>query len=92
MPTPAVFVFIQQGCAACHDYMPKFERARSRHPSVTVGVYDLATNDARVQHFAEVLGVRATPTTVVQTSGGAHHKHVGSLPMAQIEQVLASAR
>jgi hypothetical protein len=92
MPTPAVFVFIQQGCGACHDYMPKFERARFRHPNVTVGVYDLASNDARIQHFAETLGVRATPTTIVQTSGGTHHRHVGSLPMAQIEQLLGQAK
>jgi thioredoxin-like negative regulator of GroEL len=90
--TPAVFVFIQKGCAACHDYMPKLERARARHLDVTVGVYDLAANDARVQHFAEALGVRATPTTVVQTSNGTHHRHVGSLPVAQIDQLLRSAR
>ena len=85
-------MFVQQGCGACHDYMPKFERAQQRHPGVTVGVYDISLNDPRVQHFAEVMGVRATPTTIVQTSNGAHKRYVGSLPAAQIHEVLASAR
>ena len=92
MATPAIFVFIQAGCSACHDYMPKLERVRSRHPHVTVGIYDLAVDDKHVQRFAEALNVRATPTTVVQTSGGAHHRHVGSLPVAQIEAAFTSAR
>ncbi|HEV3059757.1 MAG TPA: thioredoxin family protein [Vicinamibacterales bacterium] len=91
MAPPAIFVFIQAGCSACHDYMPKFERVRSRYPRTVVGVYDLAKPDRYVQRFAEVLNVRATPTTVVQTSGGAQRHHEGSLPVAQIEQLFRSA-
>lgn len=92
MATPAVFVFIQAGCPACHDFMPKFERTRTRHPQVTVGVYDISLPDPQVQHFAEALGVRATPTTIVQTSNGAHKRYVGSLPVAQIDEALRAAR
>lgn len=92
MPRPAVFVFIQQGCPACHDYVPKFDRAAAERPDVVVGRYDLATGGPQVNAFAEKLGVKATPTTVVMTSNGALHKHVGSLPVAQIKALLASAR
>ena len=94
MATPAVFVFIQEGCSACHDYMPKFEHASEpfRARNLPIGVYDLASSDAQIQHFAQALGVRATPTTVVQTSAGTHRSYVGSLPVAQIREVLASAR
>lgn len=92
MSTPAIFVFIQAGCGACHDYMPRFERVKARYPNVVVGVYDIAQNNAKVQHFAEALGVRATPTTVVQTAAGAHRRYVGSLPVDQIGQLFASVR
>jgi thiol-disulfide isomerase/thioredoxin len=92
MPSPAVFVFIQAGCGACEDYKPKFERVAAEHGDVVVGRYDLATQDARVQEFAEKLNVKATPTTVVMTSNGAFHRHVGSLPVAQIKHIFAAAK
>ena len=96
MATPAVFVFIAEGCGACHDYMPKFERyaaaAKAAGAPFPIGVYDLAQENPRVQEFAEKLGVRATPTTIVVTSDGKLHRHVGSLPVAQIKSVLSSVR
>ena len=94
MPTPAVFVFIQAGCGACMDYEPKFARVAAEHPpgAPVVGIYDLADNNARVQEFSEKLGIRATPTTVVMTSSGAFHRHVGSLPVAQIRDIFAKAK
>ena len=94
MPTPAVFVFIQEGCGACHDYMPKFERVAAEFPKdqPPVGRYDLASPDPRVQHFAEKLGIKATPTTVVMTSQGTFQRHVGSLPVAQIRALMAAAK
>jgi thiol-disulfide isomerase/thioredoxin len=88
---PAVFVFIQEGCPACHDYMPKFDRAAAERPDVVVGRYDLAAPDPRVAEFAEKLGVKATPTTVVMTSRGTFQRHVGSLPVAQIKALLDAA-
>lgn len=91
MPQPAVFVFVAEGCAACHDYWPKFEREAAGAP-FPVGVYDLANENPQVQSFAEKLGVRATPTTVVMTSDGKLKKLEGSLPVAQIRTVLAGVR
>lgn len=89
-----VFVFIQEGCGACHDYMPKFERIAAEYPKnePPIGRYDLATDDARVQEFAAKLGVKATPTTVVMTSHGTFQRHVGSLPVAQIRQLFEAAK
>lgn len=92
MSVPAVFVFIQEGCGACHDYMPKFERVAADYGNTTIGRYDLATDDARVQEFAAKLGVKATPTTVVMTSHGTFQRHVGSLPVAQIRQLFEAAK
>lgn len=91
MSSPAVFVFIQEGCPACTDYEPKFERIAAEHRGVVVGRYDLAMPDPRVQEFAEKLGVKATPTTVVMTSHGTFQRHVGSLPVAQIRALFAAA-
>lgn len=89
-----VFVFIQEGCGACHDYMPRFDRVAAEYPEdePPVGRYDLATDDAHIQEFAAKLGISSTPTTVVLTSRGTFQRHVGSLPVAQIRQLFAAAK
>ncbi len=86
---PAVFVFVQEGCFACRDYLPRFRRL-SRGVPFPVGIYDIAQSDERVQEFARKMSVRATPTTVVLDSRGHLHRHVGALPEAQIIEVLHS--
>ena len=92
MAMPAVFVFIQEGCGACHEYMPTFQHVvaplRGRLP---IGVYDIAKPDRRVQRFAESLGVRVTPTTVVMTSSGALRRHEGALSVTALRAALAAA-
>lgn len=85
---PAVFVFIQEGCFACHEYLPRFRRL-TRNVPFPVGVYDITQSNERVQEFARKMGVRATPTTVV-LSQGRIHRHIGALPEAQIIQLLKS--
>ena len=94
MATPGVFVFIQEGCGACHDYMPRFDHIAAEYPKdePPVGRYDLAVEDPRVTAFAEAFGIKQTPTTVVMTSHGTFQRHVGSLPVAQIRALFAAAR
>lgn len=92
MAHPAAFVFIQEGCGACHDYMPRFYRATRRFPmnAFPIGVYDLA-RDRHGTHFAETLGVKVTPTTIVQDSRGRLHKKEGALAQSEIDQLLRLA-
>ncbi len=92
MPRPAAFVFIQEGCGACHEYMPRFYRAVQRFPryAFPVGVYDLA-HDRHGNHIASGLGVKVTPTTVVMDSHGRLHKKEGALAQSEIDQLLRLA-
>ncbi len=91
MPAPAIFVFIQEGCPACHEFMPRFEFARRGSPGTTVGVYDLAKDPAAAE-FARKLGIRATPTAVVMTSGGRLHRHVGAVSPTECTRMFMEAR
>ncbi len=92
MPSPAVFLFIQEGCGACHEFRPTFEHvAGPLRATMPVGVYDISKPDRRVQRFAESLGVRVTPTTVVMTSGGVLKRHEGALGVTALRQALQAA-
>jgi hypothetical protein len=84
-----VFVFGQAGCPACSEYIPRFKRIaaafRDRFP---IGIYDLLRDGPKANEFATRLGIRATPTTVVMTSRGSLHKHVGALAESAIRELL----
>lgn len=87
---PAAFVFIQGGCPACHDFMPKFKQASRGFP-YKVGVYDIGKGGHGAE-FANRMRIRATPTTVVLDSGGHLHRREGTMPVADISALLGRAR
>lgn len=89
--TPAVFVFHQQGCPACADYLPRFQQLAAGAP-YPIGFYDLASNDRGNDLINKLApNVRGVPTTVVMTRSGKLKAHVGALGNAQIQRVLQSA-
>jgi thiol-disulfide isomerase/thioredoxin len=90
MARPAVFVFIQEGCGACHDFMPRFYRATARFRGLPIGIYDLA-HDPKGNRLASAMRVRSTPTTVVMDSHGRFHKGEGAIDQRSVEQLLAKA-
>ncbi len=92
MPTPAVFVFIQEGCGACHEYMPTFNYvAGPLRGRIPIGVYDIAKPDRRHQRLAQSLGVNVTPTTVIMNSNGTLKKYEGALGVTALRAALAAA-
>lgn len=87
---PAAFVFIQDGCPACHDFMPKLQSAAQGFPHA-LGVYDVSRG-GRETAFGDQMRVRATPTTIVMDSGGRFHRAEGTMGVGQIRTLLGRAR
>jgi thioredoxin-like negative regulator of GroEL len=91
MSPPAVFVFLQDGCPACHEFGPRITRLAHpfRAQGFPVGFYDMA-KDTRAAELGQRLGVNATPTTIVMRNGQLH-KHVGALADTMIAKLLKFA-
>lgn len=79
------------GCGACEDYVPRFQQlAGPYRRDMAIGVYDLAKG-GRDAMFADKLGVRATPTTVVMNRHGRFRRVVGSIADSAIRALLNNA-
>jgi thiol-disulfide isomerase/thioredoxin len=89
-PHPAAFVFIQDGCPACHDFMPKLQQAADGFPH-PLGVYDVSKGGHETE-FGNRLRVRATPTTIVMDSAGRMHRFEGTTGVREIRALLGRAR
>ena len=85
----AVFVFVAHGCGACHEYLPRFRRL-AQAAGAPGRVYDIA-KDQHGAAFADKLGVKATPTTVVMRDGKIK-SIVGGVSNAEISKLLAEVR
>jgi thioredoxin-like negative regulator of GroEL len=90
MNFPSAVVFVQQGCPACHEFLPRFARASIpfRARGGKVHVVDInASKQAAAQ--ADKFKVRATPTTVVFSPQG-FRKIEGAAAEADVARLLAS--
>lgn len=85
----AIFVFVMDGCGACEQYLPRFQRLASA-AGAPGRVYDIA-KDQHGAAFADKLGVKATPTTVVMRDGRIK-SHVGAISNAEISKLLMEVR
>ena len=87
---PGVFVFIAEGCPACHEYLPRFKQvaAPARARGLPIGIYDVA-RDRKAAQFAQRLKIDATPTTIVLTRDGKLRKYIGGISAAEITRALA---
>lgn len=84
-----IAVFIMQGCGACHDYLPRFTQIARGYPSLQARVFDVST--AQGNDVANRLGVRATPTTIVDYQDGRMLRRVGALDNADITRLFERA-
>lgn len=87
MRFPAVAVFVQPGCGACEEFVPRFSRIAAPLPAQGVGVHvvDISKFPTTAQQFK----VNATPTTVVLTnSSGGGRRLVGAADDAEIVRFL----
>lgn len=87
---PTVTVFVAKHCGACHDYMPKF-KAVAGHFRRFVNVQVVETSSPRGAAYANRMGIRGTPTTIVQTARGTSIRRVGALRTPDIARLFESA-
>jgi thioredoxin len=72
-------------CGPCRVFAPVFAAAAAARPEHTWCTLD---TDAEPQ-LAAVLDVRAQPTVVVLRDGAVVYKHVGAIPAAKFDELIA---
>lgn len=89
MQGPAVIVFVQKHCPACHEFMPRFKRLVEPYRGCGVKIYapDVA-EDRGAQKLADKYKIEATPTMVVISAAGRATKIAGAVNDAAIEKAL----
>lgn len=82
-----VVVFTMQGCPACAEYKPRFQRiARPYATTVPILMADVA--DPRFASLADRLGVAEVPATFLLRKPYGIIRAVGSVPDAQIQWIM----
>lgn len=89
-----VILFTMDGCPACADYAPKFDRIAAAYEASGVPVYRYDADDERpdVQHLVKRLNVQATPTTFVLRRGPGEIRQEGDLEEYEIRELFEVAR
>lgn len=91
MTSPAVLVFVMQGCGACSEYMPRFSRVVRPFHQRGLPVHIIDVNaDKRSVAFADRLKIKSTPTTLVMGRRGAVRRE-GAIPDSEIKKILEQA-
>ena len=88
---PAVIVFIQQGCGACDEFMPRFKRIATPYKKCGIKLFvpDLGNlRDKKAQAAALQYNIEATPTMVVISASGRVKKIEGSVDDGEIIKAL----
>jgi thiol-disulfide isomerase/thioredoxin len=88
---PAVIVFIQKMCGACHEFMPRFQRIAEPYKQCGVALYapDVGNEkDKKAQAAAEFYKIEATPTMVVISARGRVKKIEGAVEDEEIVKAL----
>jgi thioredoxin 1 len=80
--------FWAQWCGPCKAFAPVFERASETHQDITFGKID---TDAQ-QELAGAFEITAIPTLMLFRDGVPLFRQSGTLPPAQMEQLVAQAR
>jgi thiol-disulfide isomerase/thioredoxin len=87
---PVVTVFIQNGCGACHAFMPVFHAVVDPfRTEMDVHVVNISTHAG--QALANRWGIQATPTTLVQTRRNTEVRRVGAIEPRALQALLAGA-
>lgn len=81
------------GCGACGEFWPRFQRAAEpyRQAGVPVLVFDAATQDPEISALADRWGVEVTPTVIVARRGPGMLKEEGNVDDGRIKQLLDAA-
>lgn len=74
-------------CAPCRAFGPIFEQVSAAHPEMTFG----KVNTDEEQELAQAFQVRSIPTLMVLRDQVALYAQAGSLPAAQLEELIREA-
>jgi thioredoxin-related protein len=87
IPGPAVVVFVQEGCSACEEFLPRFKQRVEGYRRCGVKVYapDVA-RDAAAEKAAQGYGIRATPTMLIISPKGRVWKFEGALADEEMDK------
>jgi thioredoxin-like negative regulator of GroEL len=85
-----VVVFTIQGCEACADYKPRFERVAGAYGGC-VPIVMADANDPRFAQLADRLSVQEVPATFVLRKPRGVIRVVGSVPDSQINWLMGVA-
>lgn len=89
-----VVVFVQEGCPACDDFKPRFDRLAERYvrAGLPIFVYNAASDDTALSSWMDQLKVEGTPTLLVLKRGPSRPLRIdGAVPDDEIETALRSA-
>ena len=88
-----VALFVQEGCPACEEYLPRFERVadRYRRAGMPIIVYDATSTDDELVAFMDRYQIEATPTLLVLRRGPGSRRLDGALTNAETDAVLLDA-
>ena len=89
---PAVIVFIQEGCPACHEFVPRFQRIAEPYKRCGVALFapDISNpKDQKAQDAANFYKIEATPTMVVVSARGRVKKYEGAVEDEEIVKALS---
>ena len=88
---PAVIVFIQAQCGACHEFMPRFKRVAEPYKRCGIRLYapDIGNpKDKKAMAAADHYKIEATPTMLVISKAGRVKKIEGAVDDADIVKAL----
>lgn len=88
-----VVVFYQDGCPACHEYVPRFKRIAVKYRGhLNIQVVNLNRAVKRVQDAAIVFKITSIPTTLVLDANDQElQRKIGAISDAQIAKLLENA-
>ena len=91
MSTKTVAVFYQDGCPACHEYLPRFRRVAVKYrPFVAIKGANMAKPESHAA--ADQYKIKAAPTTLIlDAAGRVLRREEGALDEATIEAIFVEA-
>ena len=88
---PAVIVFIQGQCPACHEFMPRFTKIATPYKACGIRLYspDISNSkDKKAMAAANYYKISATPTMIVVSKSGRTKKIEGAVEDSEIVKAL----
>lgn len=89
---PAVIVFVQKECGACHEFMPRFKAVAMPFKKCGIKLFapDIGNaNDKKAMLAADYYKIEATPTMIVVSKRGRIKKFEGGIDDSEIVKALS---